>query len=269
MIAGRDFDWSDVWGRRRFAIVSENMARETWGGAQAAIGKRIRVGRDAPWSEVVGVVEDIHAYGLHEAAPATVYARAGVEEWPNSTATARRAFTYALRSNRAGSQAFVREIAAAVAAVNASIPLSDVRTLRDLYRKSLARTAFTLVLLGIASAMALALAIMGVYGVLAYAVAERRREVGIRLALGARQGSIRSLFVRQGLILTLAGVLAGLAAAGVLSRWLSSILFGVKPLDLSTYAAAAGVIALAALLASYIPARRAALLDPIQTLRAE
>ena len=167
-----------MFDERRLAIVSENMARESWREPREAIGKRIRIGRDGPLTEVIGVVEDIHADGLHQPAPPTVYARAGVEAGPNGSTTVRRAVTMAIRSSRAGSQAFLKEVAAAVHAVNASVPLADVRTLDDAYRRSLARTSFTVTLIGVAAVMALALAVVGVYGVLAYAVASRRRKWG-------------------------------------------------------------------------------------------
>jgi predicted permease len=267
LVAGRDFTWSDVFDRRRLVIVSENMARETWGEPREAVGKRIRIGRDGPWSEVVGVVENIYTDGLHLPAPATVYARAGVETWPNGSTSVRRAVTFAIRSSRAGSAAFLKEVASAVYATNPSLPLAQVQTLGDAYRRSMARSSFTVVLLSIASAMALALSIVGVYGVLAYSVAERRHEVGIRLALGAQPSEVRSLFLRQGLVLASVGGILGLAVAVVLSRWIASLLFGVRPFDPLTYSVSAAVIAAAAILASCIPARRAASVDPMETLR--
>lgn len=117
--------------------------------------------------------------------------------------------------------------------------------------------------------MALTLAIVGVYGALAYAVAQRRREVGIRVALGAEPGMVKRLFVRQGLLLTCVGGVIGLASAAGLARWISSLLFGVAPLDPLTYAVSGAIILAAALTASYIPARRAALVDPTETLRSD
>jgi predicted lysophospholipase L1 biosynthesis ABC-type transport system permease subunit len=258
-----------VFDQRRLAIVSENMARESWGEPRQAIGKRIRIGRNSPWTQVVGVVENIHADGLHQPAPATVYARAGVETAANGSTTARRAVTLAIRSSRAGSQAFLKEVAAAVHAVNASVPLADVRTLEDAYRRSVAQTSFTVTLLGIAAAMALALAVVGVYGVLAYAVARRRHEVGIRLALGAQPGAVRALFVRQGLLLTLLGGVLGVVSSVALSRWMSSLLYGVTALDPLTYALSGAALAAGAILASVVPARRAASVDPMATLRSD
>ena len=141
--------------------------------------------------------------------------------------------------------------------------------MRDLYAASLARTSFTLVLLGIAGAMALALSVIGIYGVIAYVVAQRTREIGIRSALGARPGQLEQMFLRQGLTLTGVGLAVGLFAAIALGRWMSSLLFGVGPLDPMAYIAALAVTLVAAALASYVPARRAATIDPIETLRAE
>ena len=270
LVAGRDFTWDDVFGQRYVALVSESMARETWGSPLAAIGKRIRLGRDGPWNEVLGVVEDVHSAGVDKPAPATVYARVGVVPAvrPGGSAAVRRALTFAVRSPRAGAHVFVRELTAAVHGVNASLPLAKVRTLEDVYQLSTARTSFTLVLLGMAAAVALSIAIVGVYGVLAYAVAQRRHELGIRAALGSGPDALALLFVRQGLALACAGGVIGVVSAAIVSRWVSSLLFGVPAIDPVTYIAAAAVIGSAALGASYIPARRAARVDPMETLRA-
>lgn len=271
LIAGRDFTWDDVSGQQRVAIVSENMARENWGEPRNAVGKRIRIGGNGPWTVVVGVAENVCEDGVDRQAPPTVYLRAGVEAAarPGDPAAIRRGVTLAVRSRRAGTEGFLRDMTAAIHAVNPGLPLAKVRTLNDVYRLSMARTSFALVLLGIAGAMALALAIVGVYGVLAYAVAQRRNEVGIRIALGAEAAMIKALFVRQGLILACMGGAIGLAAAGGLSRWISSLLFGVRPLDPVTYGASGAVILAAAMTASYIPARRAASVDPMETLRSD
>jgi ABC-type antimicrobial peptide transport system permease subunit len=156
-----------------------------------------------------------------------------------------------------------------VSAINADLPLSQVRSLRDVYDRSMARTSMTLVMLAIAGAMALLLGIVGIYGVLAYAVVERRREVGIRLALGAQPRAVRKMFVHRGMMLSGAGIAIGAVVAAGLTRSMSSLLFGVTPVDAATFAAAAGVLVVAALAASYIPARRAAAVDPLETLRGE
>lgn len=258
LVAGRDLTWEEVLRRRGVALVSENMARENWGEPANALGKRIRQGSDGPWLQVVGVVEDVRAEGVNLPAPATVYFRAGGH-----------GATFAIRSQRAGTEAFLREVAAAVHAVNPDLPLAKVRTLKEVYARSLERTSFTLILLGIAGAMALALATVGIYGVLAYAVGQRRREIGIRLALGAEPVMLKWLFVRKGMILNLAGAVIGLALAAGLSRWMSSLLFGVAPLDPLAYIASGGLIGAASMAASYIPARQAASVDPMETLRSE
>ncbi|PWT86404.1 MAG: multidrug ABC transporter substrate-binding protein, partial [Proteobacteria bacterium] len=258
LIAGRDFTWDDVFALRPVAMVSENMARENWGEPARAVGKRLRQGSGSPWLEVVGVVENVHAEGLNVPAPATVYFRPGGH-----------GATFAIRSTRSGTEAFRREVAAAIHSVSSDLPLAKVRTLDEVYRRSLARTSFSLILLGIAGAMALALATIGVYGVLAYAVGQRRREVGIRIALGAEARSLQWLFVRKGLILNFAGGAIGLLFALGLSRWMSSLLFGIAPSDPLTYLVSGVLIDAAAITASYVPARHAGSLDPMETLRSE
>ena len=149
------------------------------------------------------------------------------------------------------------------------MPVFLVRTMKDLYDESMARTSFALVMLGIAAAMALVLGVIGIYGVIAYVVAQRSREIGIRLALGAAPAELMRMFVRQGLVLTAVGAAVGLVTAIALTQWMSSLLFGVERLDLPTYAAVLGVLGMAAALASYVPARRAAAVDPVETLTAE
>jgi hypothetical protein len=258
LVAGRDFTWEDVRDHRSVALVSENMARENWGEPANALGKRIQQGGSGPWLEVVGVAENVRADGVNLPAPATVYFRAGG-----------RGATFAIRSERAGTEPFLREVANAIHAANPGLALAKVRTLNDVYKRSIARTSLALVLLGIAGAMALTLAIVGVYGVLAYAVGQRRREVSIRLALGAEPRMLKWLFVRKGLILNFAGSIVGLALAAGLSKWISSLLFGITPLDPVTYLASGALIAAAAIVASYIPARQAASVDPMETLRSE
>jgi predicted permease len=258
LVAGRDFTWEDVLAHRRVALVSENMARENWGDPGRALGQRIRQGLDGPWLEVVGVAENVRAEGMNLPAPTTVYFSARGH-----------GATFAIRSERAGTEAFQREVASAIHAVSPDLPLADVRTLNDVYLRSMARTSFTLVLLGIAGSMALALATIGVYGVLAYAVGQRRHEVAIRVALGGEPRMLKWLFVRTGLILNLMGGVIGLVFAAGLSRWMSSLLFGVAPVDPFTYLVSGALVGAAAMVASYLPARQAASVDPMETLRSE
>jgi putative ABC transport system permease protein len=272
LLAGREFNWEDLFKRRLVAIVSESMARENWGQPNAALGKRLRPGAlGDTWLEVIGVVEDVHDDGAHKQAPSIVYFRTGVHdpERPDRPPSIRRGLTLTIRSRRAGTESFLREVATAIHSVNPSSPLAQVRTLNDVYRRSMARTSFTLILLGLAGTMALALAVIGVYGVLAYAVGQRRREVSIRIALGAQPDQITTLFVRQGILLACLGSVVGLAAAIGLSRQVSSLLFGVTALDPATYAASAITVSAAALIASYIPALRTRAVEPMESLRAD
>ena len=168
---------------------------------------------------------------------------------------------------RAGRESFVRELQQAVWNVNATLPLADVRTLADVHRLSLARTSFTLVALALSAAMGLLLGFIGIYGVVAYAIAQRTQEIGIRMALGAQTGALRQMFLRQGVALAGAGVAAGVAAAAALTRLMSSLLFGVTPLDPATYAAVVALLLAAATIAAYVPARRATGANPIESLR--
>ena len=271
LLAGRDFTWTDIYGFRPFAIVSENLARELWGSPSAALGKRFQVsGKSGPWHEVVGVVQNVYENGVQEPPPAIVYWPPMMKAlYPPSGVDAVRMVTFAIRSNRAGTQGFLNDIKQAVWSVNSSVPLATVRTMQAIYDRSLARTSFTLVMLGIASAMALVLGTIGIYGVISYAVSQRRRDIGIRSALGAQQSEIRWMFVRSGLVLSGLGVTIGLAAAAALMRLIKSLLFGTIPLDPFTYIAVPLVLVATAVLASYLPARRATAVDPVETLRVE
>ena len=270
LIAGRDFTWSDIYGTREVAIISESMARETWGTPTAALGQRIRVGSGA-WREIVGVVEGVHDDGVHKEAPPTVYWRAGVQAAvpASPSGTVPRAVTFAIRSDRTASEGFIDDIQQAVWTIDPNIPLAQVRTLASVYDKSMARTSFTLVILTIAAAMALALGIIGIYGVISYVVSQRNRETGIRLTLGALPGELTRRFVRQAVALALIGVVIGFAAAIGLTRLMSTLLFAVHPVDPVTYVTAAFIMIAAAIFASYLPARRVALVDPIVALRYE
>jgi predicted permease len=271
LLAGRDFAWPDLYDRRPVVILSEGLARELFGTPAGAIGKRVRtlIG-SAGWHEVIGVVQDVRENGVAETAPATVYwPTLGDDPYAAGRVRVTRTVTFAVRSDQAGSEALLARIRDAVWSVNGSLAIASPRTMQDLYARSMEQTSFALVMLAIASGMALLLGLVGIYGVIAYSVSQRTREIGIRLALGARQSELRRMFVRHGLRLTAAGVAVGLVAAAVLTRWLSSLLFGVSPVDWMTYGAVPIALAAAAVLASYIPARRAAAVNPVEALKAE
>jgi putative ABC transport system permease protein len=269
VIAGRDITWSDIYGRAEVAIVSENFAREVWGSPAAALGHRIRESAPAStdlWREIVGVVENVHEDALYQAAPTFVYWPVMMENFSGNTLFTMRAVNLVIRSSEAGRESLLIGVRNAVWSVNSSMPVFLVRTMKDLYDASMARTSFALVMLGIAAVMALVLGVIGIYGVIAYVVAQRSREIGIRLALGAAPAGLIRMFVRQGLLLTTAGAALGLVTAIALTQWMSSLLFGVERLDPPTYAAVLGVLGMAAAVASYVPARRAAAVDPVETL---
>jgi predicted permease len=269
LLAGRDFTWSDIYTQNEVALVSENFARLSWGDARSALGKRIREGTAGPWREVIGVTGDVYDNGAHEPAAVIAYWPARVQASLGQPQFISRSVAFAIRSDRTGTESLLRQIQEAVWAVNRDLPLAQVQTLGDVYEQSMAQTSFTLVMLVIAGAMAVALGIVGIYGVLSYAVSRRGRESGIRLALGAQPGQLKGLFVKRGLAIAGVGVMVGLAAAAGLTRMMSSLLFGVAPLDPVVYAAVTLVLVIAAALASYVPARRAARVDPAEALKAE
>ncbi len=269
LVAGRDLTWTDLYDYRTVVVISENLARELWSDPSAALGKRVRESPANPWREVVGVVANVHDDGVDKPPPSTLYLPALLRNmWGNATQT-QRAATFTVRSPRAGSEALLSEIRQAVWAVNPNLPLARVRTLAEVYDASMARTSFTLVMLGIAAGMALILGIIGIYGVISYGVAQRKREIGIRMALGSQPVDVTRLFVRDGLILAAVGILAGLGVALAVSRVMSSLLFGTSALDATTYAAMSLVMAGSAAIASHLPARQAAAMDPSDALRAE
>ncbi|HEX5421800.1 MAG TPA: FtsX-like permease family protein [Gammaproteobacteria bacterium] len=273
LLAGRDLSWADLYDGRSVVLVSANMARALWTTPTAALGKRIRVEGDARWREVVGVVGDVREDGLREPAPAIVYLPtlrriSSPQMDVSGQMQISRSVIFAARSRLAGTEGFRRRTQKAVWSVDANLPITSVRTLRDIYAQSLARTTFAAVMLVIAACAALALGVVGLYGVISYAVSLRRREIAIRLALGAEQGNVRRQFVRHGVVLAAAGTVIGLFAAAGVTRLTSSLLYDVQPIDALTYAAVAIGLMLVAALASYLPARRASAVDPVESLAA-
>jgi predicted permease len=269
LVAGRDLTWTDTYKMLPVAIVSENMARELWQEPAAALGKRIRVGTKDDWREIVGVVGDVYDDGVSQKPTSVVYWPLLLNNFEGDSTSARRDVSFVIRGSRTGSQNFMQDVREAVWSVNPNLPLANVHAMDYFYDRSMSRTSFTLVMLGVAGSMALLLGVVGIYGVTAYSVSQRTREIGIRMALGAQQQTLTGMFVRHGLVLTGIGVAAGLGVAIVVMRLMSSLLFKVSPADPVTYVAVcAGLIATTAL-ASYLPSRRAATVDPVEALRAE
>jgi ABC-type antimicrobial peptide transport system permease subunit len=220
---------------------------------------------------VVGVVEDVHVHGVGEQAPPLVYWPAMFYDRYSRAAEmdGLRTITYVLHTNRAGTQSLLSEMQRAVWSVSRDLPLASVDTMQNLASRSMARTSFTLVMLGIAASMALALGLVGIYGVISYAVAQRTREFGIRLALGSQKGAVRWIFVRSALALTGIGVVLGLGAAVAIAQLLRSLLFGVSPFDPVSFATVPLILVAAAALASFLPALRVSAINPVDALRAE
>ena len=270
MVAGRDITWDDTYQKRHVAIVNESLARESWQTPLGALGKHIRVGTTDAWAEVVGVAADTRDDGVDKPAPTSVY-------WPtllnqfqgNQTDYVNRSVWFVIRSNRAGSATLMNQIQQAVWSIDADLPLANPTTVGRLFTKSMARTSFTLVMLCVAGGMALMLGIIGIYGVISYAVSQRTREIGIRMALGAQRNQLIRMFVRQGISLAAVGIVLGLAAACMAMRLMSSMLFNVNPVDPATYVAMTFLILVVAWLACYLPSRRAAAVEPVTALRGE
>lgn len=268
IVAGRDLTWRDAHTLAPVVLISDNMAREYWKDPARAVGRRLRRSPQTPWVEIVGVVGNDRQDGATQPSPATVY-------WPimaggfDGQLFVQRSMAYAIRSSRLQSAGFLPEVQRAVWSINPNLPLARVRTLDQMYRESMAQTSFVLVILGIAASVTLLLGVVGIYGVIAYIVAQRRREIGIRMALGAHGAAVQRMFVGRGVALAAIGLAVGLVAASLLMRLLSSLLFGVSPLDPLTYAAVVSSLGAVAVVATWLPARQATRVDPMSALRAD
>ncbi|MGE4068755.1 MAG: ABC transporter permease [Vicinamibacterales bacterium] len=267
VVAGRDFHWDDVHGRRPVAIVSARLARETFGDVQAALGRRVRTAPRGPWREVVGVVGDEHDDGPTRGVVPLVYWPYLQEDMAPGRVTVERTLIYVIRTMRPHDTRLLHDIQQAVWAVSPTLPLTRVESLQAVYDRSTAQVSSTLVLLVVASVVTLLLGVVGLYGVIAYMAAQRRREVGIRMALGAEARDVERLFLARGLGLVGAGLVAGIAVSTAVMRTLEGFLYQVAPFDPVTYLAAATVLGCVATVAIWVPARAAARLSPVTSLR--
>jgi predicted permease len=264
LVAGRFFDDRDSAANPRVIIVDEFMARELWPG-QDAVGKRVHVGdakSTSPWQTVVGVVGRVKQYGLDTDGRIAFYMP--------QTQAASRAMYVVVRSDGGGDQAgLAASVRGRVRELDPDLPLYHVRSMTERVSESLARQRFSMLLLAIFAGLAAALAAVGIYGVMAYLVSQGTREIGIRVALGATPIGILGLVLKQGAAVAGLGLAVGLAGAAALARVMQSLLFGVSSTDAATFAGVTGLLAGVALVASYLPARRAARIDPIVSLRSE
>ena len=269
LIAGRALTWNDTYTHQPVVMLSEALAREYWGDPVKAIGRRVRNSPDNPWRTVVGVVGDERDDGLAKPAPATVYWPLLVEKLWSPDLRVQRNLTYVIRTERPKSPTLMKEVQQAVWSVNGTLPVANFRSMTEIMSASMAQTSFAMVMLGIAGGVALLLGVVGIYGVITYIASQRTKEIGIRIALGAVTRDVTGLFLRQGLLLAGAGIAIGMVVAGFASRVMTTLLFGVRPLDPITYVAVAAGLGATALLASYLPAARAARVAPAEALRRE
>jgi ABC-type antimicrobial peptide transport system permease subunit len=207
---------------------------------------------------------------VDEQAPPTVYWPVMVKvPYENYAIDTQRAITFVVHTPLAGTDSLRNEIQQAVWQVNSNLPVTSMDTLGENYNRSMARTSFTLVMLAIAGSMALALSLIGIYGVISYAVSRRTREIGIRLALGEQRAKLHWMFVRSALALTGIGIVIGLGVAASAARLMKMLLFGVSPIDPLSFAAIPLILAVAAAVASFLPASRVAAVNPVDALKAE
>ena len=270
LLAGRVFTTADREGAADVALVDDEFVRRMFPGSEmgAAVGRRIQLaGEPGRWRQIVGVVRHLRHNGLDEQPRVEVYAPY-LQMEPGWQLEIGRAMDLAVRSHDEA-QSVVAAVRLQVRAVDPEVPLSHVRTMPEAIRISLAPRVFTLTLLGAFAAIALILCSVGLYGAMSYAVTQRTREIGLRIALGAQPREVLALMMGHAVRLIGAGVVVGIVAAGLGGRLLRDLLYAVQPADAITFAAAAIVLSAIALLATYVPAKRATRLDPLHTLRAD
>jgi putative ABC transport system permease protein len=259
LVRGRLFDERDIKGAAETVIVNENLAERFWPN-QDPIGKRLERGDKEPWRTVVGVVRDTKEFSADDEPPISIYHPH--EQFPIGT------MFVVVRTSSAPAQ-ISSAVTKEIQALDPELPAFEFKTMEQRLADSLARRRFSTFLLGVFAVVALMLAAIGIYGVMAYSVSQRTQEIGIRMALGAQPRLIASLVMRQSLLLLTFGTAIGLAGAFALTRVMSSLLYGVSATDLKTFVVPPLVLGSIALAASYFPARRAARVDPTVALRSE
>jgi putative ABC transport system permease protein len=261
VLKGRGFDDRDVAASTPVIIVNEKLAQKFWPDGDP-IGKRIRYTgplAENPWMEIVAVVQNVKQQ-LNLPITEDYYVPHAQDPWSSMVLVAR---------TKVEPMAMAGEIRQQVQSIDKDLPVYDVRSMDDVRAISVTLYSFSSVMIGMFAGVALLLAAIGIYGVMSYAVSQRTQEIGIRMALGAKTGDVLRLVVRNGMSLALLGVVAGLAGAYGLTRLLASLLFGVTPTDVTTFSVVTGGLLLVALLACYIPARRATKVNPLVALRHE
>jgi predicted permease len=264
IIAGRGFDDTDHVRGRANVVVSETVARRFWPDGNA-IGRRLRPSGDTIWRTIIGVAGDVRDKGIDvDPAELVYYPMVGPS---NEVVTGARNMTFVVRAQ--APDALVPAVRREIWSLDPNLPIASVATLERIVADSMVRHSFTMVALVVASGVALLLGAIGLYGVISYLVAQRTREIGVRMALGAAPADVLRMVVSQGLRLAALGLVVGLLGALALTRLMTGLLFGTSPNDPVTFATVVAVLAAVALLASWLPARRAALIDPAQSLQTE
>jgi putative ABC transport system permease protein len=261
LLRGRDFEASDGAGSPPVAIVNEALANGFWPGADP-IGKRMRLGgSDNPWTTVVGVVGGVSQRSLAEGRLPMFYQSIAQSPWVDGM--------YLVVRSSVPSDGTVAALRRVVADLDPSLPLTDVAVSTEMIAESVREPRFRAVVLAIFGLSAVIVAVAGVYGVVAYAVSVRRRELGIRIALGAAPTGLVAHVLRDGISLALVGLVIGVGGAVALSRFLRGLLYGIGPLDAATFGVVVTVVAAVTAVACYLPARRAAAADPLESMRME
>jgi predicted permease len=264
LVRGRRLQASDGLDAPPVALINETMAQAYWPG-QDPIGRRIRQGGPTrPWVTVVGIVADVRHNGLEVAIKEKFYRPH--TQWPLSTGNAVRNMHLVVKSER-DPIALVPSIRAEVQAIDPRLPIANIRTMDEVVAASMSQPRLAQSVLVIFGVLALALAAIGLYGVLSYVVSERQHEIGIRMAIGAEPRGVRTMVMRQGLMLALTGIVAGVVVSLALARLIEGLLHGVAPHDVGTFATVPAVLVGVALIASWIPAWRATRVDPLKALR--
>jgi predicted permease len=263
MVRGRDFSDQDRADSKYAVVISEKTAHHYWPG-QDPIGKRLKPGAtssDAPWREVIGVVKDVRQNDfIAEPKMQMYFAHRQLKELAANSLVVRTSVE---------PMSLATSVRNAIWAVDKDQPVANIDTMDHIVSQAIARQRFSMLLLGIFAGLALVLAAVGIYGVMSYSVAQRRHEIGIRIALGAQRADVLRMTMKQGLKLVALGLLIGLASAFVLTRVMASLLFGISATDPATFASICMVLLGVAALANYIPALRATKVDPIVVLQAQ